>query len=176
MGDKFDKRRAIAKFFILFVGLNLLAGIFFYFLSSLAIDKKSFNKTIIKVPLVRKEGGRGFLDEPKIEATLKTRESPIKIRFLVDSGSTISSLPYEYSFLLGYDPINLNRIAFRGYGNSTVFAYKAQMTLMINEESMTLPVVFTENTATTPILGREGFFENYSVIFNHREKTLEIKK
>jgi hypothetical protein len=35
-------------------------------------------------------------------------------------------------------------------------------------------VVFTENSGTKHLLGRYGFFDNYSVEFNHIKQSVDI--
>lgn len=174
-GYQFNKKRAIYKLLILTFGFVGCGVMLLYFLGSGI--KAGPQRRVAKFSLQTQnnDGARVFA-EPKINITLQTTTEPVNVTFLVDSGSTISSLSFEYAQKLGYDIKNLKRVAFSGYGNSTVFAYEGQMRINVADEEINLPVVFTENPGTTALLGRRGFFDNYSIIFDYLDHSLEIKK
>lgn len=96
--------------------------------------------------------------------------------FLLDSGAIVSSLPRELATELGLSLSQLPRILFSGFGGSTSFGYQADLKILLGDEEITIPVVFTEAAGTQPILGRSGFFEEYSIYFNARSKKIEIIK
>lgn len=96
--------------------------------------------------------------------------------FLLDSGAVVSSLPREMSEQLGFSLSRLQRSTFAGFGGTTSFAYKANLKIQIGGTEITLPVVFTEAVGTKSILGRSGFFENYSIYFNSKTEKIEIRK
>lgn len=174
--NEFNKSRAWFKLVILSVGsLTLLLLSLFVFYKQTEGDINS--NLVVKIPLeTQNTYGIKQVGEPKIEAVLETKTGPENLKLLVDSGSTISSLSSEYIDRLGFKLDDLTRRAFSGYGNTTVFAYQAKMKIKIQKEEIELPVVFTENSGTIPILGRAGFFDNYSIFFNHKNNTLEISK
>jgi hypothetical protein len=96
--------------------------------------------------------------------------------FLLDSGAVISSLPRERAADLGMSLAKLPRIVFGGFGGTTSFGYQATIQILVGDEELTIPVVFTEAAGTKPILGRSGFFEKYSIYFNARSEKIEITK
>ena len=96
--------------------------------------------------------------------------------FLLDSGALVTSLPRERAVQLGLSLAMLPRTTFSGYGNTTTFAYKSNITAQLAGEDIDLPVVFTEAAGTKPILGRSGFFEKYNVTFNAKAKKIIISK
>lgn len=96
--------------------------------------------------------------------------------FLLDSGALVTSLPRERAVQLGLSLAMLPRTTFSGYGNTTTFAYKSNLTAQLAGEDIDLPVVFTEAAGTKPILGRSGFFEKYNVTFNAKAKKIIISK
>lgn len=95
--------------------------------------------------------------------------------FLLDSGALVSSLPREKAEPLGFYLAMLPRSTFRSFGNSTAFAYRADLKIKLGNNNVSIPVVFTESAGTKPILGRIGFFEKYSVYFDSREQKVQIK-
>lgn len=166
---------SIAKLGIVLITLVLSSSfLIFSLLSNSSFDEKEL---VVRAKFVKKDSkDYGELLEPYIKAGIKTKEGNETLLFLVDSGSTVSSLPYDYSQKLGYDITSLPRRTFKGYGNNTSFAYEGSMDVQIGEDQVTLPVVFTSEENTTPILGRLGFFDNYSIFFNHKENTVEVRK
>jgi predicted aspartyl protease len=96
--------------------------------------------------------------------------------FLLDSGAVVSSLPREKAKDMGYSLAKLPRSTFAGFGNTTSFAYKASLKVKVGDKEMNIPVVFTEATGTKSILGRSGFFENYSIYFNAQTERIEIRR
>lgn len=98
-----------------------------------------------------------------------------KEEFLLDSGAVVSSLTREKASELGFSLAKLPRSTFAGFGGTTSFAYKASIKILLGDKEITIPVVFTESAGTKSILGRSGFFENYSVYFNSKSDKIEIK-
>jgi len=118
----------------------------------------------------------GNVFEPVIILPVKTASSFQDWEFLIDSGAVISSLPSDWAEKTGQDLAFLKRSTFRGFGGKTSFAYQGEMLVRLGEEEIKLPVVFTEASGTKSLLGRKGFFENYSLYFNHKDKKIEIRK
>lgn len=119
----------------------------------------------------------GEVFEPIIEIPLVYPNGKSKKQeFLLDSGAVVSSLPREMVGRLGFSLAKLPRSTFAGFGGTTSFAYKASIKISMNEQEFTIPVVFTEAAGTKAIIGRSGFFENFSVYFNAEEEIIEIRK
>lgn len=122
--------------------------------------------------------GFGNVFEPLIKIPVVYPQQGVKnLQFLLDSGALVSSLPREEATNLGYESLaDLQRSTFRGYGGTSSFAYKGEMTILVKDEEVTIPVVFTEAVGTKKILGRSGFFQEFSVNFNSKRKVIEIRK
>jgi len=118
----------------------------------------------------------GFVFEPLMELPVETTTGYQTNQFLLDSGAVISSLPREWAEKTGQDLAFLPRSTFRGFGGTTSLAYQGEMNLLFGEEEVTFPVVFTEAVGTKSLLGRKGFFENYSIYFNHQERQIEVRE
>jgi len=119
----------------------------------------------------------GMVVEPEIDLELKTvNRGYEKQAFLLDSGAVVSALPREVAEKLGQNLAFLPRSTFQGFGNTTTFAYQGEMKVKIGSEEAVLPVVFTEAMGTKAILGRKGFFEQFTISFDHQKQRVEIKK
>jgi len=127
-------------------------------------------------PVVWKDFGQVF--EPILKIPIVYAEKGAKEEeFLLDSGAVVSSLPREKAPDLGYNSLaKLPRSTFGGFGGTTSFAYRGKMTIQIGEKEVTIPVVFTEAKGTKMILGRSGFFENYSINFNAKREVIEVSQ
>lgn len=118
----------------------------------------------------------GTVFEPLVTLPLKTQTGYEEWEFLLDSGAVVSSLPREWAEKMGKDLAMMQRSTFRGFGGVTSFAYQGEMQVMLGDNEHIIPVVFTEAGGTKSLLGRKGFFEQYSVYFNHKERRIEIRE
>lgn len=171
---------AVTKIFILmFVPLSITVAIGLYFISSSTEEAyRKLKKVVLSVPM-RDTNWQdlGVVFEPLIEIPVKTENGYERSEFLLDSGAVVSSLPREWVEKTGQDLAFMKRSTFRGFGGATSFAYQGEMTILLNEEKeVKIPAVFTEAMGTKALLGRKGFFEDFSVYFNHREKRIEIRE
>lgn len=132
---------------------------------------------VIRVPFsLRQWTDIGSVIEPVLSLPIKTAAGFIKNEFILDSGAVISSLPREWAEKMGKDLAFAKRISFKGFGNTLSFAYQSDMTVQIGSENVNLPVVFTESEGTRSLLGRKGLFDQYSILFDHTDKVMEIRK
>ncbi|MGI5828397.1 MAG: hypothetical protein ACOX6V_05245 [Patescibacteria group bacterium] len=135
------------------------------------------NNVVLTVPMQNVNWqDLGTVFEPVISIPVKTQSGYEKWEFLLDSGAVISSLPREWAEKTGQNLAFLKRSTFRGFGGKTSFAYQGEMMVLLGEDDKKVPVVFTEASGTKSLLGRKGFFENYSIYFNHKEKQIEIRQ
>ncbi len=132
---------------------------------------------ILKIPLATRQWTDiGSVVEPVVQIPVQTANGFEKNEFVVDSGAVISSLPRDWAEKTGRDLALAKRISFRGFGNTISFAYQSDMLIRLGNENVSLPVVFTESAGTRSLLGRKGFFDQYSIVFNHTDRSMEIRK
>ncbi|KKQ26267.1 hypothetical protein A2617_01130 [Candidatus Daviesbacteria bacterium RIFOXYD1_FULL_41_10] len=174
--EKLNDNNRFIKVMVLVFSISLFT-ILYIFVGVKFITARKKQSLLLKVPLRSLQYQTiGETYEPILEIQLKLPDGFHKYDFLLDSGATISSLPYEMAGKLNFDIMTLPRIAFTGYGNSTSFAYQGSMTIQVGNSESLIPVVFTESSGSKYLIGRKGFFENYSITFNHKDNTIEIKK
>lgn len=118
----------------------------------------------------------GVVSEPLVVLPVKTKDGYKDNKFLLDSGAVISSLPREWVDELGLDLAFLPRSTFGGFGGKTSVAYQGEMMVLLADREITLPVVFTEAAGTKSLLGRKGLFNQFSILFNHSSKQVEIRE
>lgn len=161
-----------------FTALFLLGAAFFT--KKLVAKNKTASKeeVLLEVkyqPVLWKDFGQVF--EPIVKIPIYyPNKGFVKESFLLDSGALVSSLTREKAKQLGFSLAKLPRSTFAGFGGTTSFAYKASLKIRLGDQEATIPVVFTEAAGTKSILGRSGFFENYSIHFNSKEEKIEIRK
>jgi len=178
---QYNSRRALAKLgLVIFICLSLSLGVYFTF-SHITLqdqlERIGNQKLLLSIPLTQTNWrGLGTVSEPKIKLNIQTNQGDKPVTFLLDSGAVVSSLPRELAPEMGKDLAFLKRASFKGFGNQTSFAYHSEMALKVGETEMVLPVIFTEGQGTQALLGRKGFFDNYSITFNHILRTIEIRE
>ncbi len=166
-------------YIILFVGLFAYGT---YFIASKVIfanTKIEESEILLQAPYQPVNWkGFGNVFEPILKLSVVYPNQGVEqVEFLLDSGALVSSLPREEAKKMGYDSLaDLQRSTFRGYGGTSSFAYKGDMTVLLNNREEKIPVVFTEAQATKKILGRSGFFQKYSIHFNAKKKIIEIRE
>jgi predicted aspartyl protease len=100
----------------------------------------------------------------------------VEYPFLLDTGAVVSSLPREMAEKLGYDLAFLPRQTFKGFGNTTSFAYEGEITLRFGSKIVRVPVVFTEASGSRALLGRKGMFDKFTIVVDHKNKMVEIRE
>lgn len=90
--------------------------------------------------------------------------------FLIDSGATVSILPAGDAELLGIQLTNGKKTVVRGLGATDFFGYRHVITCTFEHSTLRLPVVFIDHPATLRILGREGLFEKYLIMFDESKR------
>ena len=143
-----------------------------------SVEPTFLGQDLIILPYSSKTyAGYGRVFEPEIEIKVKDkRGNPLKINFLLDSGAVVSTLPESYADELGTDIKNVKRIVLRGFGNQRSFGYMTEMTLLIKDNEYKIPVVLSEGEVNKKILGRNGFFDIFTITFDTTDKVIRISK
>ena len=111
---------------------------------------------------------------PQIELPVKTLQGFKTLSFLIDSGAVVSALPQTLASDLGTDITRLPRITIEGFAGQKTFAYKGEFVILIGNKEVPIPVVFSENSAASNILGRIGFFDQFNIEFDADNKSIII--
>lgn len=93
---------------------------------------------------------------------------------LVDSGATISVFGEEAAQFLGIEIEKGEKTILGGVGGRIV-GYLHKLRIRAAGKEMLCPVVFSrEYLVSFNLLGREGFFRNFEIIFKEKKKQVEL--
>jgi hypothetical protein len=130
-----------------------------------------------RIPYQRKlYEGFGLATDPTINFPVKTIRGYSMMPFLMDSGAIISTLPLSTAIDLGVDLKNSKRLTIQGIAEEPDFGYTGKFAIKINNKDYEVPAVFTEFESGKYILGRLGFFDDFSILFDHVKKEIVISR
>ena len=118
----------------------------------------------------------GTVSEAELSLPIETPQGIVEYPFLLDTGAVVSSLPREMADKLGKNLAFLPRQTFKGFGNTTAFAYESEMTIRLGSKAIKLPVVFTEAAGSRALLGRKGVFDKFTIMLDHKNRLVEIRE
>ena len=94
---------------------------------------------------------------------------------LVDSGATISIFRVEVAHSLKIDIVKGKEIYLGGVGGR-IKGYIHNLTLEIGNQAVKAPVVFShEYNVSFNLLGRQGVFEHFKIIFDEKNFSLRFE-
>jgi len=142
----------------------------------LSVEPVFTGKDVLILPYTTKSyAGYGRVFEPEIKLKVKKDSGGYTdITFLLDSGAVVSTLPVSYAKTLAKDIEQAQRIVLRGFGDKRTFGYMSTMDLVIKDQEYNIPVVFSEGELDKKILGRNGFFDLFTVIFDHKDRVVRL--
>lgn len=103
----------------------------------------------------------------------------IRALFHIDSGATTSILPVDDARILGFKTITGKKILVRGIFGESVEGYRRTLTIQFNNARVKIPVIFVKHPSVPRILGREGVFSHFGILFDeskHRTGFLDSQK
>ena len=116
------------------------------------------------------EGGRVALF-PVAEVALRTKEGEYLSLFLViDSGATISALPKNDATLLGIVAEQGIPMMVGGIEGNPIKGWRHTLTIKLGDEEINIPFVILDTNEAPRILGREGIFDRYTVVFEESKR------
>lgn len=118
----------------------------------------------------------GFVQDPRVSLPLKTLNGYTDTVFLLDSGAVVTTMPLQAAHDSGVDLTRAKRITLQGFSGVPAFAYLAEVTVQIAGQDYKIPATFTESNSTTYILGRKGFFDDFSILFDHEQRAIIITR
>lgn len=116
--------------------------------------------------------------KPLITIVLRYQGKKQKVFALVDSGADACLFPKGMAEIFGIDVTRGNLANFTGIGGTRTPFYFHEVELLLGEYQIKTQVGFStsQQIGTSGILGQQGFFENFIVIFDHKNRLIEIKK
>lgn len=103
----------------------------------------------------------------------------IHAAFHIDSGATTSALPASDGEALGLEVNRGKAVMIRGVLGDTTQGYVHEVVLRFEGRKFRVPVIFVQDETMPRILGREGVFSRFAVLFDEAKRRaafLENKK
>lgn len=95
----------------------------------------------------------------------------IRATFHIDSGATTSILPAGDAVVLGVHYQAGKKLLVRGVFGETFLGYRHEVSVQFAlNPKLRLPAIFVENPAVPRILGREGVFAHFGIIFDEARR------
>lgn len=117
---------------------------------------------------------------PAIEISiLGLGKTGIRALFHIDSGATTSILPESDANVLGIDIKLGKKMLARGISGDSLIGYRHFIDIQLNQLKIKIPVIFIESVLVPRILGREGVFSQFGILFDefkHRTAFLDTEQ
>lgn len=108
------------------------------------------------------------------EIKLGYKQKVVEALALVDSGATISIFKAEIADLLGID-IESGKETYLGGVGGRIKGYIHNVELEVAGKKFECPMVFSrEYTVSFSLLGRQGFFEEFDILFEERKGRVQL--
>lgn len=128
--------------------------------------------------------GIRFQEDGRIEtfpaaevSILNKRGEGIRAVLYIDSGATTSILPAGDAEVLNINLPYGHKMAVKAAFGETVYGYRHDVTVQFENEKLKIPVIFVEYASVPRILGREGVFTKFAVLFDEaRRRTVLLNQ
>lgn len=129
----------------------------------------------ISFPYERKQIEEGGLVDPRITLEIKTTSGFLAMKFLVDSGADVTTLPLTpYAELFNFRQDPKSEIKISGIEGKGVTGYPFSLHLRLRKHEFKIRCYFIKSQID-PLLGRLDFWRFYSITFdNNHLKTIFI--
>ena len=117
----------------------------------------------------------GFVDNRKIPypiviAQLDTIRGKRSYSFIMDTGADNLTLPKFMIELLGVEKKTLRLSKSQGIGKKLVKTWEGSISITFCRKRFSILCSFTDNDKTPFLLGKEGIFDNFNIIFNNNKE------
>lgn len=119
--------------------------------------------------IIFKEGGRVDVF-PAARITFFTKKGEtVSLILIVDSGAAVSALPKSDASFLGVVPEGGNSLVISGVGGEDINGWQHRLPIQLGKETLEIPVVFLDYQFAPRVLGRDGIFENFILVFEEKK-------
>lgn len=94
----------------------------------------------------------------------------LSLFLLIDSGAAISVLPASDAGVFGLNLRDGSDAKIYGIGRGSISGWKHELEIRFGDIELFIPVVFLDNYNGPRILGREGIFDKFLIIFNESKQ------
>src|SRR3989338_6894619 len=117
----------------------------------------------------------GFVDNRKIPypiviAQLDTIRGKRSYSFIMDTGADNLTLPKFMIELLWVEKKTLRLSKSQGIGKKLIKTWEGSISITFCRKRFSILCSFTDNDKTPFLLGKEGIFDNFNIIFNNNKE------
>lgn len=107
---------------------------------------------------------------PAVNVTTITKGGDaVTLRFIIDSGATYSILPRSDAGALGIDLESGQQMNIGSISGDEFRGWLHRVDAQIGEEKISLPAIFLDDLRAPRVLGREGIFSRFMIIFDEQK-------
>lgn len=122
-------------------------------------------------------GNRGTILRPVADVSLKTKNgSWIEFHPYIDSGADVIMIPLSLGKLLGFEVNDESKIEQIGGIRGSVPVIYTKAALKIGDQEILSQVGWALIEDVPPLLGREGVFDAFRVIFDQKQRIITFEK
>ena len=112
---------------------------------------------------------------PAAELLIEGRGSRgIRAVLHIDSGATLSVLPASDASQLGIGLHTGKKMLVKGVSGEFLTGYRHTVRVHVGDETLKIPVVFVEHPTVPAILGREGVFTSFAIVFDEARRRVAL--
>ena len=112
---------------------------------------------------------------PIISIRLLNDDRHVDCNALIDSGANACLFPTELGEYIGLQIVNEYEHKFYGIGGATLTAYFHRIKVEVGGHKYDSRIGFTYDKLPFPLLGQNGFFSLFVVIFDLSKEVIELK-
>ena len=111
---------------------------------------------------------------PIVPLALAYKQKQVEVYALIDSGATTSIFRPEVAEELDLEIEKGEEIYLTGVGGR-IKGYLHRLKIEVAGKQFTCPIIFSyEYTVSLTLLGREGFFRNFIIVFDEKKKRVQL--
>jgi len=112
---------------------------------------------------------------PVVELVISFKDKFIRTSALIDSGATTSIFRSDIAEQLGMKIEQGKEVYLSGVGGR-IKGYLHRVKIEVAGKKFTCPIIFSyEYTVSLNLLGREGFFKKFVIVFDEGKKKMELR-
>lgn len=114
---------------------------------------------------------------PIAEISFLTKDKERLALFLViDSGASVSAFPKSDAVMFGIVPEAGAYMTISGIAGEPIAAWKHSLAVKLNNIAIRLPIVFLDAPNAPRVLGREGIFDIFTIVFEENKRRTALLK
>jgi hypothetical protein len=111
--------------------------------------------------------GKKRVPYPMVTITLQTIQGAKDYLFVMDTGADMMVMPKYMMYLMDIDKSTLKKSYAHGITGKETKTFEAMIPITFCGESFSLRCAFTDNNKTPLLLGKEGIFDRFTLLFDN---------